>query len=520
MGYGVASGAAGSINIRGIGGNPVTGVLVLRDGRPDIMGLMGHAIPDAYFLDGVEKIEVVRGPASFLYGTNAMGGVINIVSKRVQHDGFKTQIRGGAGEYNTRKLFASHGGKQGRFSYHATAAIRQTDGHRPYSDYEADTYTVNFGYDMANSSLQLNANLSNIDLLDPGPVSNPFTEHWYDLNRSGLDLSYSNTNRFGDSYIKLHGNFGRHRIYDGFRSTDFTSGVMLYHNASPWLGNTLTFGFDYKQYGGKIEKGAFVKKGTFDVTEYAPYIHMQQLFFKRFIASGGVRWESHEIYGNQLLPKVGLVSHLNEKISLRASTAKGFRSPSIRELYLFPPSNPNLIPEKMWNYETGLTWSLYHNIKMDVALFMLKGTDMIRMQGRWPNARFANSADFTHTGYELSLDWIPINNLKLVLGWAKVDVGDETRNIPGKKLSFLFSFWLGNIEISPNLLYIQDLYGADFRREPMDDYILANLSGKIDIFKGLGIRGSIENLLNVDYQTMFGYPMPKRSLNVELMYDF
>ncbi|MBN2356166.1 Plug domain-containing protein, partial [candidate division KSB1 bacterium] len=60
MGYGVASGAAGGISIRGVGGSPVTGVLVLRDGRPDMMGLMGHPLPDSYPLQGLERIEVIR----------------------------------------------------------------------------------------------------------------------------------------------------------------------------------------------------------------------------------------------------------------------------------------------------------------------------------------------------------------------------------------------------------------------------------------------------------------------------
>ena len=130
MGYGVSTGAAGGISIRGIGGSPVTGVLVLRDGRPDIMGMMGHPIPDAYSLDGVERIEVVRGPASFLYGTNAMGGVINIVSKRSTEDGFNTQVSAGMGSFDTRNYRIAHGGKSGIFEYHVTAGRNETDGHR------------------------------------------------------------------------------------------------------------------------------------------------------------------------------------------------------------------------------------------------------------------------------------------------------------------------------------------------------------------------------------------------------
>ena len=77
-GFGVSTGAAGTINIRGVGsGNKV---LVLFDGQPQWAGLFGHSLPDTYVASDVEKVEVIRGPGSLLYGSNAMGGVINIVT--------------------------------------------------------------------------------------------------------------------------------------------------------------------------------------------------------------------------------------------------------------------------------------------------------------------------------------------------------------------------------------------------------------------------------------------------------
>ena len=90
-GFGVSEGSAGTINIRGVGsGNKV---LVLFDGQPQWAGLFGHSLPDTYVASDVDKVEVIRGPGSLLYGSNAMGGVVNIITRRHKQEGRRTQAR-------------------------------------------------------------------------------------------------------------------------------------------------------------------------------------------------------------------------------------------------------------------------------------------------------------------------------------------------------------------------------------------------------------------------------------------
>ena len=106
LGYGVSEGSAGQMSVRGIGGPAqsglqTTGVLVLIDGHPQYMGLMGHPIADAYQNMMIERVEVVRGPASVLYGSNAMGGVKNIDTRKMDEDGIRTGVNLGAGSYGT-----------------------------------------------------------------------------------------------------------------------------------------------------------------------------------------------------------------------------------------------------------------------------------------------------------------------------------------------------------------------------------------------------------------------------------
>ena len=90
LGYGISTGAAGNIKIRGLGG--MAELLVLIDGQPQFAGLMAHPVPDVYQTMAAEKVEILRGPSSLYYGSNAMGGVINIVTRNMQNDGSRTDI--------------------------------------------------------------------------------------------------------------------------------------------------------------------------------------------------------------------------------------------------------------------------------------------------------------------------------------------------------------------------------------------------------------------------------------------
>lgn len=527
MGYGVADGAAGGISIRGVGGSPVTGVLVLRDGRPDIMGMMGHPIPDAYPLEGLERIEVLRGPASFLYGTNAMGGVINLVTRDVDQPGFKTRVSNSIGSFNTQTVSIHHGAKFEKFDYHLSGGLRETDGHRVNSDYDGDHVTAHMGYRLAEKTrIEINANYSDIYLLDPGTESDPFSaqKHWYRLFRSGADLTIDHRNILGHSVLKLHGNFGRHRIYTGWRSNDRTIGVMFYHNAELWTGNTTTIGLDYKRYGGdaedSINKIPFIHYDREFMTEYAPYVHMQQLVFSRFIASAGIRLERHEKYGSQLLPKFGLVAHITPATSVRVSASKGFRSPSIRELYVFPPRNENLEPEELWNSEMGIRQQIGKHAELDAVVFRAEGSNMIRMVYENNKAQFRNSGDFVHTGYELTARWHPVNRLRLTAGWSDMNLGDETRGAPEKKLTFNAGYTYKIVHMSVSLLHARDLFGSDHRQDRLPNYTLFNSSLSVDIWESVTLTAHLKNALDASYQTMLGYPMPGRTVLTRLSYSF
>ncbi len=115
MGYGVSGGAAGGLNLRGISGGAGQ-LLVLIDGHPQYSGVYGHPIADSYQTLMAERVEVLRGPASMLYGSNAMGGVLNIVTRQMRENGVKTNVSLGAGSWGTIQAEASNQVRSGKFS--------------------------------------------------------------------------------------------------------------------------------------------------------------------------------------------------------------------------------------------------------------------------------------------------------------------------------------------------------------------------------------------------------------------
>jgi iron complex outermembrane receptor protein len=373
---------------------------------------------------------------------------------------------------------------------------------------------VHGGYQAgAGTRLEANAHLANMDLFDPGTVTQPFQDHWYDIRRWGADLSLSHASRHGDTQFRLHGNFGRHRIYDGFRSNDHTHGVMFYHTATPWHHASLTAGFDWKSYGGTA-RNVFTHLDYSDhaIVEYAPYLHLQQLLLKRVILSGGLRREHHEVFGAMVLPKAGVVYHVTPSTSVRLSMAKGFRSPTIRELYLFPAPTPDLKPEEVWSREVGLTQLVGEGLRFEAALFAAEGKNLIRL--KWP--RYINSGTFYHTGYEASLNWLPGADFAVTATWSKHDLDDQTLYAPGKKATLIVTVPWRTWRCALQAQHIRDLFAADFRRQPLPDYTTVNASLTWQILPVLQARGVVNNLFAAEYQSLQGYPMPGRTGRLEM----
>lgn len=510
LGYGVSTGAAGGISIRGTGGSPNTGVLVLTDGRPQLMGLMGHPLPDTYVSSGVDHVEVIRGPASLMHGTNAMGGVINIISQKNVPGGLSLNLGGAAGSFNTKKIDGNIGYGIEDGGILVSGSNYSTDGHRAYSDFKITNGSVKISKLLnEHMVLKADASVSKFKTYDPGTDAAPFIDHWVDITRGSSGFAIENNYNDFQGAVKAFYNFGEHTIYDGFHSTDNNLGLLAYEGTSFFEGNYTVAGFDYMHFGGNAENTiSRYKFGEHFIGESGWYASVRQKLSNTIQVSAGIRFNNNNIYGYETIPQFGLTVNVTENSTIRASAGKGFRSPTIRELYLFPAPTPTLQPERMWNYEVGFLHNFNRETGIDIAAFISNGQNIIRMSGQYPNFILSNSGSFNHRGFEFSGFTTILEKLKVDASYSYLDAGDETMESPKHKVYIGGSYPVSILRISAGIQSVAGLYGSDNHVNPLPDYTLVNARVSAQLTNQWSVYVSGENLLDKKYQIMAGYPMP------------
>lgn len=518
-GFGVAEGAAGGISIRGVGGSPNTGVLVLIDGSPQYMGIFGHPLPDAYVASDAERVEVIRGPASVMYGSNAMAGAINIITKQQQQDGFGGRARISYGSYNTRKLMANAGFRNNKFEVFASINNDHTDGHRE-----------NSSFDIVNGYLKLSANLNNnlkisadgmtaqYNTDDPGPATNPDSSyltqvHWADIRRNMISLSLDNTFSNTEGSLKLFYNSGVHELYNGFHSVDHNYGFSVFQSANLFSGNTISAGMDYKNLGGMAEnEKAMMGQGIIftDTTIYelGGYLLSKQTLHEKWILTAGIRYQYHEISGSEWVPQAGINYLINKNNIVKISASKGFRNPTVRELFMWDNANPNLKPEKMWCYEGGyITGFPKQKIDLEATFYYQVGDNLIKSVGQYPDVSYYNTGEFIHYGIEFSGSWAPISDLKFETNYSWLHMDTPVIAAPEHQWFKSLRYTWNKLQLKISGMYICKLYTST---NPLstENYYLLNARASYQLFKYMNIWVSAENILDQEYEVNYDYPMP------------
>jgi len=513
-GFGVSTGSAGSITMRGLSGSPNSRVLVLINGVPQFMGIFGHPLPDAYVASDVEKVEVLHGAGSVLYGTNAMGGVINIITRGQQKDGYSINASAIYGSFNTQKYMANIGWKKNKLSLMASFNHSGTDGHRDSSDFKITNGYFKVGYDVSNHfAVSAETNIAKYFSTDPGLVGGP-VGNAIDIFRGSSYINITNNYGKTSGNLQLFYNYGNHKITDGFRSTDGNYGLAFSQSFRHLKNNITTVGFDYKKYGGKASNifamnGQGIVFGDHTVTSYAPYLLAQQTIAKKLIVSAGIRLEHHSVFGDIVVPSGGLSFIANKNTTLKAAVSKGFRSPTILDLYLFPPANPLLSPEKMMDYEFSVSQQLAdRKIKLECTVFNVQGGNLIQTVFQNGGPKNVNTGKFNNTGIELSAKYFVNKQFAAMLSYGYTDLKEPVLAAPKHLLNVAMNYTYDKFLMNVNVQAVNGLYTRTGAAAFQSNYILLNAKAAYRISSLLDVFVKGENLTNQQYQINYGYPMP------------
>ena len=535
MGYGVSDGAAGGMSLRGLSGGSGR-LMVLIDGHPQYMGMFSHPIADAYQSFMAERVEVLRGPASMLYGSNAMGGVINIVTRRMEEDGVKTGLNAGYGSYNTLQTELTNRIRKGRFSSVASLSYNRTDGHRDDMGFEQYGGYAKLGYEIAEAwNVRADVNVTHFNASQPGPVSAPLADADQRVTRGMTSFALENSYERTSGAVSFFYNWGNHWINDGyepaqgetpldyrFNSRDDMMGLSVYQSARLFKGNRLTAGVDWFRFGGRAwneyvegERSGQTSEIA-DKTEHevAGYVDFRQDFGTWLTLDAGVRVDHHSHVGTEWIPQAGLSFHLPRSMELKASASKGFRYPTIREMYMFPPQNPDLEPESLWNYELAFSQTLAGGrVSYGVNIFYTDGKNMIVAVPRdGATPLNMNTGAIRNTGAEVQAAWRISRVWSVDANYSFLHMENPVIGAPEHKLYTGASFAKGRWQASTGVQYIGNLYtqvvtngrGSNI----LEDFVLWNLFASFRITDWLSVWARGENLLAQKYEINAGYPMP------------
>lgn len=527
IGYGVASGAAGGISIRGVGSSPTTGVLVLIDGRPDIMGIFGHPLSDAYFLQDVKKIEVIRGPASLLYGSNAMGGAINIITDHSHNDGYHAVLPIRYGSFNTSQVYLNQSYGNEKWGGSLSAGYRSSDGYREKGrdDYTSKSGNLEARYSLSSSTrMMINSYICDYLVYDPGQITAPIADFWYDILRYGGDITFNNSGKWLESDLKIHYNAGDHKIHDSdkvssdtanYTSDDYTWGIVLNETWFYAEKSRLTAGLDLRKYGGEANSSGTIYQN--DVNEFSGLFDVQHQLLKPLFVNGGLRYTTHTTAGDQWIPAAGISWLLPKDWTLKFQYAEGYRNPTIKDLYLFIAANEKLLPETSQNIEMTVEKRYYGILNTSLTVFNTKVENMITSVfapalGHKVNQ---NSGSVEVNGAEIEGQLLLPPSF--VVNWSASysDYSEIILSSPKTKLNLGVRYQpIQPLHLTMQMEYIDGLYSDDnpydYAVNPvqLNDYLLLDLRGTYDLPKYLSLYAEVNNLLNKEYETMAGFPMP------------
>ncbi|MCF8068910.1 MAG: TonB-dependent receptor [Desulfobacterales bacterium] len=403
--YGNYGGASEEIKIRGMSSD---GTQVLVNGVSRLSPSLGIANVAEIPLNSIERIEIVKGSGSLLYGSGAMGGTINIITKRPANDKIDAKATAGYGSESTYLLSAEQGMNVIEdLGYYITANKKETDGFRDNGDLTHNDVSLNLVLDKDDVlDISLYGEYVNREFGQPGVQPPEGTQDYYVKNEifynsesASLLNRHEDTNKMAVLNVKsnpldwlglsLKGDYTSLESYNYMRNAGASwpkvagegyetwiindiAGIEGFFTLTPHSSTEILLGMDYNDYGyenrqGDIDASGNAVAGTIATEEHK--VHTNGSFaeaqyrpsrYIKFLA--GIRHESHSTFGSEDLPRFGLILNPFEHTALKFSHGKHFKAPTMNDLFWpddgWTRGNPDLKAETGWHSDVTLEQSL------------------------------------------------------------------------------------------------------------------------------------------------------------------
>jgi iron complex outermembrane receptor protein len=287
--------------------------------------------------------------------------------------------------------------------------------------------------------------------------------------------------------------------------------------------NELTIGGDIRFFGGQTFSWP---QGKWDKREGSIFIQNEYILNTQWIFSSGIRLQMDSLYGQEWCPHFGIVYQATHNTLFRAVVSKGFRSPQINELYMYPSANPYLEPERVWNYEVGFEQTIGRHVTLKGSIFHMKGTNMIQTvlnnAPPPPMFIFSNTGEFSYYGAEMEVEAALNRHFSSSISYSYMDYGDYTKGKPGQKVDFSLLFRKKRLSAALQGQYVTDYYAGNLSKNQIPSYFLLNSRFIVSVLKGLDLVVDVNNILDKEYNIYGEFPgmteglyrMPGRNFQV------
>jgi iron complex outermembrane receptor protein len=317
--------------------------------------------------------------------------------------------------------------------------------------------------------------------------------------------------------LKLFYNNGDHSFSDGFKSNDVNYGLTFYQNLKLLKDNVITIGIDAKRFGGRptnIYSPPGIPDGfdqEYRINETDLYALVQQRIVDKLSVEAGYRFVNNSLYGTAHVPAFGIAYQLSKNTGLKASATKGFRSPAVVDLFLFPVANENLEPENLWNYE--LAWNQTSgNGKLNVELtgFYINGKNMIQaVVITAPPPVKINTGEFRNKGIEVTADYRISENLGMLMNYTFLSTSKELLYAPEHEMNFQGRYNWRSFTFMADFKFVNGLNTSVTENEvTTENYALLDFKINWLALNWMNLFVDLNNVFDTDYQIDLGYPLP------------